>query len=140
MKNKGITGNAAELMSYWRGGEVPQTIKLAAVYAGQRPGFDPCDYGGNASGYRSDSRRALKGLQACREAFRAAYYADVTDLDMMEASRGQRFSIEYRENLMRAEYTTGQYWPTEYRWGVAETVSRAASIAKRRAKQARVLA
>lgn len=111
----------------------PATLELAAAYAAQNPGFDGANYSGNYAGYRADSRRARQGLRAVYLALNAAHAAHVNDVDMLEASRGQRFEIVGDPvSGYTCEYTTGQYFPVEYRWQIARVIERAAHIAERR--------
>lgn len=114
-------------------GNAALTLELAAAFAAQNPGFDPANYGGHVAGYRADSRRAQRGLRDCREAMRLCLAAGVNDGDMIEASRGERFEITGdAAGGYSAHYTAGQYWCTEFRFGVARVLEQAARIAMRR--------
>ena len=111
----------------------PLTLELAAAYAAQNPGFDGANYAGAHAAYRSDSRRATQGLRAVYHALNLAHAVRVNDGDMIEASRGERFEIiGDAVSGYRCDYTTGQYFPVEYRWQVARVIEQAARIAMRR--------
>lgn len=115
----------------------PLTLELAAAYAAQNPGFEGANYAGAPAAYRSDSRRATQGLHAVERALSIAHAVHVTDADMLEASRGERFEIiGDAVGGYRCEYTTGQYFPVEYRWQVARVIEQAARIAERRERKA----
>jgi len=116
----------------------PLTLELAAAYAAQNPGFEGANYGGCAAAYRSDSRRATQGLHAVERALAAAHAVRVSDADMLDASRGERFAIlGDAVGGYSCEYTTGQYFPVEFRWQVARVIEQAARIALRREQAAK---
>lgn len=116
----------------------PQTLRLLAAYAAKNPGLDFRDYcrdwqdkDGRAA-YFSDARSITKDLDRVRKAILSAYYAGVTDDDLVECSQGERLTIERTAGGFDLDYCVGQYWPTEYRGAVARLLNRAAYKAARR--------
>jgi hypothetical protein len=123
-----ITKTTRRLFATWANIDqaAPLLIKLAS-YAAQRPGLDFRDYG-DVSAYRSDARKITRQFAACGGAIQQAYALEVTDGDLIEATRGDRLTIIDGA----VDYVTGQYWPTEYRAAVARVVNRACRIAAAR--------
>ena len=116
----------------------PQTLRLLAAYAAKNPGLDFRDYcrgwqdkDGRAA-YFSEARSITKDLDRVRKAILSAYYAGVTDDDLIECSQGERLTIERTPGGFDLDYCVGQYWPTEYRGAVARLLNRAAYKAARR--------
>jgi len=116
----------------------PQTLRMLAAYAAKNPGLDFRDYcrgwqdkDGRAA-YFSEARSITNDLRRVREAILAAYYADVTDDDLIECSQGERLTIKRTPGGFDLDYCVGQYWPTEYRGAVARLLHRAAHKAARR--------
>lgn len=97
----------------------------------KNPGLDPRDYGADANGrmayreealnIRHDARRARKAL---REARLMKPRADVL-LDSFRAFSGR---LEWKDG--RLSYTTGQYWPTEYRKAAASVLEQYVTTSK----------
>jgi len=116
----------------------PQVIKMLACYAAKNPGLDFRDYcrdyrdvDGRAAYFR-EARDITNDLRRVREAILAAYYAGVTDNDLIECSKGERLTIERTPGGFDLDYCVGQYWPTEYRGAVARLLHRATQKAARR--------
>ena len=116
----------------------PQVIKMLACYAAKNPGLDFRDYcsdyrdiDGRAAYFR-EARDITNDLRRVREAILAAYYAGVTNDDLVECSQGERLTIEPTNYGYKLDYCTGQYWPTEYRGAVARLLHRATQKAARR--------
>jgi len=116
----------------------PQIIKMLACYAAKNPGLDFRDYcrdwqdkDGRAA-YFSEARSITNDLRRVREAILAAYYAGVTNDDLVECSKGERLTIEPTNYGFKLDYCVGQYWPTEYRGAVARLLIRATHKAARR--------
>jgi hypothetical protein len=106
----------------------PRTLQAIAIYAAQNPGFDFGNYGAIAP-YRSDSRRAQRQLRDVRHAISEAILANATDADVLQAAPrafSGRLSVD---ETGRVDYTTGQYFPTEYRAACAAVLETAARIA-----------
>ena len=116
----------------------PQTLRMLAAYAAKNPGLDFRDYcsdyrdtNGRAA-YFSEARSITNDLRRVRQAILSAYYAGVTDDDLVECSKGERLTIERTAGGFDLDYCVGQYWPTEYRGAVARLLNRAAYKAARR--------
>lgn len=75
----------------------------------QRPGFDPNNYGDGAS-YRADVRRAGRDLRDAQELIRAVAVRPYCVINPKQAGR-----LSWDAAKQRWDYTTGQYFPTEYR-------------------------
>jgi len=120
---------------------VEQVFDALNTWIRQRPGLDFADYGGGRDGlraYRSeirdigkDRKRALKALAEARrsstqdygllmEAFKAAYSGRLEwkpeYLNTVDALAGKK------PDPAHLSYTTGQYWPTEYRKAAASVL------------------
>lgn len=97
---------------------------LAALRAlcAQRPGFDPRNYA-TAAGYRADLRRAARDRRDAELLLAVVGgMPDLTAGTLVTAAR-QAFAgrVELAptpEGGVRVHYTTGQYFPTEYRAAV----------------------
>lgn len=116
----------------------PQALRMLASYAAKNPCLDFRDYcsdyrdtNGRAA-YFSESRSITNDLRRVREALLTAYYAGVTDDDLIECSKGERLTIERTAGGFDLDYCVGQYWPTEYRGAVARLLNRATHKAARR--------
>jgi hypothetical protein len=116
----------------------PQALRMLAAYAAKNPGLDFRDYcrdwqdkDGRAA-YFSEARSITNDLRRVRAAIFAAYYAGVTDNDLIECSKGERLTIERTPGGFDLDYCVGQYWPTEYRGAVARLLHRATQKAARR--------
>jgi hypothetical protein len=116
----------------------PQIIKMLACYAAKNPCLNFRDYcrdwqdkDGRAA-YFSEARSITNDLRRVREAILAAYYAGVTNDDLVECSQGERLTIEPTNYGFKLDYCVGQYWPTEYRGAVARLLHRATHKAARR--------
>ena len=116
----------------------PQALRMLASYAAKNPGLDFRDYcsdyrdtNGRAA-YFSEARSITNELRRVREAILPAYYAGVTDDDLVECSKGERLTIERTAGGFDLDYCVGQYWPTEYRGAVARLLNRATHKAARR--------
>jgi hypothetical protein len=117
---------------------IPPMLAMLAAFAAKRPGVDPADYGAHWKQsptretirfYNRDCAAITRQLQQVRRALAAAYAAQVTDQDLIEASKGDRLTVT-PDGL---DYTTGQYFPLEYRPAVARVIERAARKAQERA-------
>lgn len=130
MNSQNLTARARGLFPNWADVEaLPAGLRMLAAFAAQNPGLDFADYG-DVTAYRGDARRITGALRDVREAMASAYYAGVTDEHLIEASRGDRLTVERMPSgALRLDYTTGQYWPMEYRGAVARLLQRAARIA-----------
>ena len=127
--------------------QAPATMRAIAAYAAQRPGLEfgnYCSGWGDKEGraaYFSEARAITRDFGRVRDALHAAYYADATDADVIEAARSAfsgRLSITPRADGVTIDYCTGQYWPTEYRKACAAVLEYAATLARRRAEAAKL--
>lgn len=78
----------------------------------QRPGFEFANYG-DASSYRADYRRALRDLHDARALLR--YCEMRPSIDVANPRLWHRLTLTLTDDGYRADYCTGQYFPTEYR-------------------------
>ena len=100
---------------------------IAALYTfcQKKPGFDPANYG-DAASYRADTRRATQQLSDARRLLREIELRDsITAQDLLDAARSGRLDVTTTGDSVRIDYTCGQYWPTEYRAGVARLAASA---------------
>lgn len=100
----------------------------------QRPGFEFANYG-DVAAYRSDQRTAQLQLHDARTLLRQVELSDGITADaMLAACGGGRVQIlegsqhpssdtTRHGGAFRIDYTTGQYWCTEYRGAVARYLS-----------------
>ena len=88
-------------------------LSLISAFIEARPGFDWRNYhGAPASLYRADYATALRGLHDGRALLRACALSGVTAATLAAAlTEAHRLSLT-ADGL---EFTTCQYWPTEYR-------------------------
>lgn len=96
------------------------------VYAKQRPGLDYGDYG-NPTIYRAESRQITNDLHDALELLAAVSWRDsITADDLLEAAKrafSGRLELIQEGDKLRIEYTTGQYFPTEYRKAVSAVLA-----------------
>ena len=90
------------------------------AFINQRPGFEFANYGDRAS-YRADSREATRQLRDARELARVAYWTARPEALRYAFSTSNRLTWDGE----RLDYTTCQYWPTEYRAAVARALANA---------------
>ena len=134
-----LSTRAASLLPKWAViDNVPDGIRALAAYAAKRPGLDYRDYCrgyGDTEGraaYFREARAISDQLADVREALAAAYAQCVTDADLLDCSKGERLTMAADLSI---DYTTGQYWPTEYRAAVARLAAYAARVAKARTQK-----
>lgn len=96
-------------------------------FANTRPGLDFANYG-DVNLYRAESRSITRDLHAVRELASVARYM-CTDQEILDAARNSRVEIESFSDDngagYRVSYCTGQYYPVEYRAGVARVLASA---------------
>ena len=107
-------------------------IAALLAYADQRPNLKFGNYG-NVPAYRSEARRIAGDLKRVSRAADEFAQAHGTNADLIDATRCGRLTLEHSDGTYRVDYTTGQYWPTEYRPAVARVLESATSAAKQRA-------
>lgn len=94
-------------------------VALLHTFIAQRPGLDYREYG-DVSAYRSEVRGITKQLQDARAMLRyIEWHESITDQDILDCASSGRLSIAQNGEGFAIDYTTGQYWPTEYRGAVA---------------------
>lgn len=77
-----------------------------------RPGFDWANYVGAPDAYRADYAKSYRDLRDARELLRAVELSSLPGELLLDAlSDARRLTWDGQ----RLEYTTGQYYPTEYR-------------------------
>lgn len=130
-----LSNRALSLFPAWVNVDaLPVGLKMLASYAAKNPGLDFRDYGG-VTAYRGDSRMITEQLHDVRTALRFACAVNVQDDHLIDASRGERLTLEQTGDGLTLDYTTGQYWPTEYRGAVARLLERATRTAARAVKE-----
>ena len=98
-------------------------------FASKRPALDFANYG-DIRLYRADSRSITKDLHAVRALAAVARYA-CTERELLDATRGTRVDVDWAPETIdgpcayRISYTAGQYYPVEYRAGVARVIASA---------------
>ena len=94
----------------------------------QRPGLDAANYGHDMDGraaYRAEAREiARDGRDARTLLAEVEARPGITATDLRRAL-AQSFSGRLSWDGKRLDYTTGQYWPTEYRAAAASVLSSA---------------
>lgn len=115
------------------------TLDALATWIAQRPGLDPRDYirgsqdRAGLAAYRSDARSITRDLRAARAGIAAVERSGIPATELHDAFRdayAERLSVVVSPKpdggyRVRLEYTTGQYWPTEYRAAAAAVLARA---------------
>ncbi|HPO17323.1 MAG TPA: hypothetical protein PLI09_28075 [Candidatus Hydrogenedentes bacterium] len=89
----------------------------------QRPGLEFGNYG-DWKAYRQELREIARDKHDAETVLRAVAWRDSIDAETLKAA----FSANYGRlewNGTRLSYTTGQYWPTEYRKAAAAVLARA---------------
>lgn len=110
-------------------------LRALLVFAAQNPGFESGNYDSAAS-YNGDARPVQKQLREIRDL--AWRYPSLSNEVLKEASRafsGRLQFVEREEKFhesgcaggVAVDYTTGQYWPTEYRLAALTVIKTALS-------------
>ena len=105
------------------------TLRLLEAWIRQRPGLDPRDYGGGQDGWRAYREESRGIMRARADAFELLSVAAVECssealADGFRAYSG-RLSLIHKPEGWALDYTTGQYWPTEYRNAACSVLSAA---------------
>lgn len=99
-----------------------QIIEALDTFIRQRPGLDYGNYGDRKS-YAAEVRSIGRDLKDARTLLQAVTWRESISADaLIIASRhafSGRLTIVTEGDTVRLFYTTGQYWPTEYRKAVA---------------------
>lgn len=101
-------------------------------YAAQNPGLEPGNYGTGMDGWRAlqeESRNIGNDWKRFKTALAECASEGVTDAQVIEAAKGA-FSGRLQWSGDHWEYTTGQYWPTEYRKAAASVLESAIHAVK----------
>jgi len=93
-------------------------------FARQRPGLEFGNYG-DIRAYRSELRSITRDLSDVQTLLRAVEHSEITADDILRAADGGRLSITAVCDLVRIDYCTGQYFPTEYRKAVCRVLASA---------------
>lgn len=100
-----------------------QIIQALDAFVNSRPGFDPANYAGAPAAYRADARRALRQLHDARAMLRAIHWRESITADDIVRAKHHRVDFVAAGNVARVDYTTGQYYPTEYRAAACSTLA-----------------
>lgn len=107
------------------GARKARILAALTVYARQRPGFDPCNYGDRAS-YDADRRRALQQLHDVERIAAAVAWRSIGPDALLQAARGGGVTITERDDgTVAVDYCAGQYFCTEFRGGIARVLASA---------------
>jgi hypothetical protein len=93
-----------------------QLIDALRVWIRQRPGLDYGNYGEPHS-YRAELRSIARDKRDAEHLLRAVELSAMTGQDLLAGFRAFSGRLEWTGKGL--QYTTGQYWPTEYRKAVA---------------------
>ena len=93
-------------------------------FARQRPGMEPGNYG-DWKAYRAESRTVTQDLAHARTLLSAVKWSGITADDIIFAAYGGRLDIKADGERVRIDYTTGQYFPVEYRKAVCRVLASA---------------
>ena len=100
-----------------------QIIQALHAFIESRPGFDPVNYARAPEAYRADSRRALRHLHDARAMLKAIGWRDSIGADDIVRAKHYRIDFVPAGNVARVDYTTGQYYPIEYRAAACATLA-----------------
>ena len=95
-----------------------QIIKAIRAFVAQRSGIDGRNYGGNREAFMGDYRPILRAGRDARVLLAAVSGRDsITVENIIAATRtySGRLQLVERDGAVAVDYTTGQYFPTEYR-------------------------
>ena len=102
----------------------PAIIAMLEKFARQRPGMEPGNYG-DWKAYRAELRTVTRDLTHARTLLSAVEWSGITADDILRAADGGRLDIKVDGERVRIDYTTGQYFPTEYRKAVCRVLASA---------------
>lgn len=94
-------------------------LNALAQWIQQKPGLDRRDYGdmrdaNSRSAYNDDSYKITRQLRDAKILLAAVRDSSIT-AEELEATFPRAYAGRLEWNGKELEYTTGQYWPTEYR-------------------------
>jgi hypothetical protein len=103
-------------------------INALYTFANKRPGLEYGNYG-NPSSYRQESRAITEDLHHARALLRKVELSGISAQELLEASKeafcGRLEITVTNDGIVKIDYCTGQYFPTEYRKAVASVCARA---------------
>jgi hypothetical protein len=102
-------------------------LEALVCFASKNPGVDPENYNGQMEAMRSDQSRSFRGWCRVKEAAVQADRIGVTDDDLLAASVDTRITLTLVQEeggapYYAVRYLAGQYYPTEFRHGVATVI------------------
>jgi hypothetical protein len=95
-----------------------QIIAALDAFVAQRSGIEYANYGGDIQAFRSERRSITRDLQdyrILRSAIALRTFADAQWEDAFRAYSGRLSYTNRPDGSIALDYTTGQYFPTEYR-------------------------
>ena len=101
--------------------EKTEILSALRAFVRQRPGLDFANYG-DIKAYRAEVRSITKDLHHAEELLRAVELRSI-DADAILKAATSRLEIKQTDNGIRVHWCAGQYWPTEYRRGVAASLA-----------------
>ena len=112
-----------------------EIINALYTFANKRPGLDPRDYirsyddSDGRSSYYAEARSITRDLTHARALLRRVELSGITAAEIITASReafsGRLTITATDDGIVKIDYCTGQYFPTEYRKAVAAVCARA---------------
>ena len=102
-------------------------LSLLRQFAEQRPGLEFGNYG-DVSAYRAEQRSITRDLHHARTLLRQVelrFSISADDIvNAMQHAYGGRLSLAFdKEGAPYLDYTTGHYWPTEFRRAVCAVMA-----------------
>ncbi len=101
--------------------EKTQILSALRAFVRQRPGLEFGNYG-DVQAYRAEVRSITKDLHHAEELIRAVELRSIDGEAILKAATS-RLEIKQTDKGIRVDWWTGQYWPTEYRRGVAASLA-----------------
>ena len=124
----------------------PAIFAAFRVFIGQRPGLDPRNYFSDwrdkegRKAYNSEARRIQNDGKRARQALAlaSAYPFDAQAMIDATSAYSGRLQLEVKGDSVAIDYTTGQYWPTEYRIAAAVVLERYAEAVRPKTVSGRI--
>lgn len=98
-----------------------ELLEALTKFARQRPGLEFGNYG-NVKAYRAELRSITRSLADYNVLVAAVYSkTSITAEDLLKATSAYSGRLQFKQDgfkhdgSVHVDYTTGQYWPTEYR-------------------------
>lgn len=105
-----------------------QMVTALYRFVNQRSGIEWANYGGSREAFLGDYRPILKRGKQAREMLRFVELSPSIGVkELAEASRAYSGRLQFKSTKdgVRIEYTTGQYFPTEYRSAACAVLAQA---------------